>query len=121
MSQTHSRRVADEPLSYLGKGLDFIHSNTAPDQASFRSGLCEKVSATIQEQSDDVVMDIIYAFVRAAEEFVGTDSHDWNSKAGVFLWMLFHVEMLVMGPKHEKSGGEKETINKCASHRLNLY
>ena len=26
-----------------------------------------------------------------------------------------------MGQKREKSGGEKETINECAAHRLNLF
>ena len=103
------------------KGLEFIYSNIAPDPASFRAGVCEKVSAAIQTQFDDVVMGIIYAYVQAAEEFVGTETPSWNLKASVFLWLLFHVEMLVMGPKREKSGGEKETINECAARRLNLF
>ena len=66
-------------------------------------------------------MGIIYAYVQAAEEFVGTETHSWNSKASVFIWLLCHVEMLVMGPKREKSGGEKETINEYAARRLNLF
>ena len=78
------------------------------------------MSAVIQTQFDDVVMGIIYAFVQAAEEFVGTETHNWNSKASVFLWLLFYVEMLVMVPKREKSGGEKETINEYAARRQNL-
>ena len=66
-------------------------------------------------------MGIIYAYVQGAEEFVGTDTYTWNSKANVFLWLLFHVELLVMGPKQEKSGGKEETINKCIARRLNLF
>ena len=79
------------------------------------------MSATIQKQLDDVVMGIIYAYVHAADEFVGIDTHDWNSKANVLLWLLFHVEMLVMGPKRRKSGGQEETINKCDIQRLNHF
>jgi len=62
------------------------------------------VTPALREQFDDVVMGIIYAYVQAAEEFVGTYTYAWNSKASVFLWLLSHVEMLVMGPKREKSG-----------------
>ena len=39
----------------------------------------------IQTQFDDVVMGIIYDYVQAAEEFVGTETHNWNSKTSVFL------------------------------------
>ena len=60
-------------------------------------------------------MGIIYSYVQAAEDFVGTDTHDWNSKANRFLWLLFYMEMLVMGPKQENSDGQKETINECAA------
>ena len=66
-------------------------------------------------------MGVIYACVQAMEEFVGTDTHAWNSKANVFLWLLFYVEMLVMRPKREKLGGQEETINKCVARRLHLF
>ena len=87
------------------KGLEFIHDNITPNPASFCSRVFKKVTPALREQLDDVVMGVIYAYVQAVEEFVGTDTHAWNSKANVFLWLLFHVEMLVMGPKCEKSGG----------------
>ena len=79
------------------------------------------MSGAIQTQFDDVVMGIFYAYVQAAEEFLGTETHNWNSKASLFLWLLFHIETIVMGPKREKSGREKKTINECAMHRLNLF
>ena len=44
-------------------------------------------------------MGIIYVYVQAAEDFLGTETYFWNSKAHVFLWLQLHVEMLVMGPK----------------------
>ena len=44
-------------------------------------------------------MGIIYAYVQAAEEFVGAETQGWNSKAHVLLQLLFHVKMLVMGPR----------------------
>ena len=55
----------------------------------------------LREKNDNMVMGIIYAYVQVAEEFVGAETQAWNSKARVFLWLLFHVEMLVMGPKWE--------------------
>ena len=66
-------------------------------------------------------MGIIYTYVQAAEDFVGTDTHHWDSKANVFPWLLFHVEMLVMGPKRKKLGRQKETINECDIWRSNLF
>ena len=57
----------------------------------------------------------------AADEFVGRDTYAWNSKANVFLWLIFHVELLVMGPKEEKSGRKEETIKECVPWRLNLF
>ena len=56
------------------KGLQFIHNNIAPDPASFRSGVCEKGLPKLQEQFDDVVMGIIYAYIQAAEELVGAET-----------------------------------------------
>jgi len=57
------------------KGLEFIYSNIAPDPASFRAGVCGNVSAVMQTQFDDVIIGIIYAYVQAVEEFVGTETH----------------------------------------------
>ena len=100
------------------EGLKFIHDNIEPDPANFCSGVCEKVDAGLREQFDDIVMGVIYADVDAAH--VGLDTYAWDSRAHVFLWLLFHVEMLIMGPKLRKSD-DKETINQCFARRINLF
>ena len=66
-------------------------------------------------------MGIIHAYVQAAEEFAGAETQAWNSKACIFLWLLFHVKMLIMGPKREESDELEETINTCVARRLNLF
>ena len=71
--------------------MEFIHSNIAPYPASFRLGLYEKVMPSQQKQFANVVMGIIYSYDQATKEFVGTAIHDWNSKADIFLWLLFNV------------------------------
>ena len=83
--------------------MQFIHDNIAPDPAEFCSGVCKKVLPKLQEQFDDVVTVIIYVYGQVAEKFVGAETQDWNLKAHIFLWLLFRVEMLVMGPKQEQN------------------
>ena len=73
------------------------------------------------EQFDDMFMGIIYSYVQAMDEFVGVETYAWNFMSCVFLWLMFHVEMLVLGPKQEKSGEQDETINECVTWWLNFF
>ena len=66
-------------------------------------------------------MGIIYAYINGVEQYVGEETHNWNSKTHVFLWLMLFVEMLILGPKHEKSGEQDKTTNKCVARRLHTF
>ena len=66
-------------------------------------------------------MDLVYAFIDASQHYVGMETSVWNSHAYVFLWLLFHVEILIMGPQNEKLDNKLETINECGGRRMNLF
>ena len=100
------------------EALQFINLNFAPNPASFRSGLQEKISPALKTQFDDIFLNIIKAYVEAANTYIGEEEPEWNSKAHVFLWLLFHVEMLVLGPQKDK---KSESINQCVGRRINLF
>ena len=74
-----------------------------------------KINHSLCNQLDDVFMGIIHAYVNAADKYVGDDTEPCDSQVHVFLWMLFHVEMLIMGPTREKSTEVDETINECVT------
>ena len=44
-------------------------------------------------------MGIVSVYVNAAEHYIGEETYAWNSKAHAFLWLMFYVEMLILGPK----------------------
>ena len=62
-------------------------------------------------------MDIIYAYVEAAQTYVGTTTAAWDSEGHVFLWLLFNAEMLLLGPQQDKA----ETINACVARCINMF
>ena len=80
-----------------------------------------KVNPGFRNQFDDMFMDIVHAYISAVDKYMGDDAEPWDSQAHVFLWMLFHVKMLIMGPKREKSTEADKTINECVARRLNLF
>ena len=47
-------------------------------------------------------MGVIKASVSASQTLVGREEMDWNAKDPVFIWMPFHVEMLILGPQEDK-------------------
>ena len=47
----------------LDKGLQFIHSNIAPNPARFCSGVCEKVAPSLHEQFANVFMGIVHSYL----------------------------------------------------------
>ena len=66
-------------------------------------------------------MGIVHAYVNVADKYVGYDTKSWDSQVHVFLWMLFHAKILIMGPTQEKSTKIDKTINECVAWRLNLF
>ena len=53
-------------------------------------------------------MGVIHAYNEASQTYVGSDAPTWNTESFVFLWLLFHIEMLILGPKPTAS---KESIS----------
>ena len=49
-------------------------------------------------------MGIVYVYVNAVEQYIGEETYPWNSKAHVFLWLVFHEDelLILVGPTREK-------------------
>ena len=100
------------------RGLQFIADHLKPDPTTFRSGVAEKIPARLRAEFDDVFIGIVKASNGAANSYVGeTILPEWNTDHQTVTWLLFHAEMLILGPKKTMD----ESIKDCVIRRLNLF
>ena len=63
-------------------------------------------------------MGVIDASNEAASSYIGTDGQPaWNTDKEAVMWLVFHVEMLILGPQKDKT----ETILQCVGRWINLF
>ena len=63
-------------------------------------------------------MGVIDASNEAASSYIDTDGQPaWNTDKEAVMWLVFHVEMLILGPQKDKT----ETISQCVGRRINLF
>ena len=61
--------------------------------------------------------DVIQAYVTASQHYVGEEASQWDTQGHLFMWLIFNLERLVLGPQPNK---ESEKINECVARRLQL-
>ena len=50
---------------------------------------------------------------------VGSGTYSWNKEGCSFLWLFFHVEMLLLCPQKDKISGE--SIIQCVTRHMGLF
>ena len=99
--------------------LKFVDAHLTPDPASFRTGLHEKINDRNRDEFDNIFMSLVHAFNEGSQEYIGADTYVWNKASYSFLWLLLHVEMLILCPQKDKKSGE--SINECVARRMGLF
>ena len=99
--------------------LKFVDAHIAPNPASFCTGIHDKINDRNQGKFDDIFMNLVNAFNEGSQEYIGTDTYEWNKASYSFLWLLLYVEMLILCPQKDKKLGE--SINECVAHHMGLF
>jgi len=103
--------------TYWDKAFQFILDNVAPNPANFCCGIQEKVPPSLLSAVDDIFGGLLLAYEEGSKRYEGRPTQDWNARGFVFLWLLSHIEMLLLGPQKERS----ETISECVARRLQQF
>jgi len=112
--------LADQHITHLtptntptswDQAFQFISANVAPDPANFRCGIQEKIPPSLRAEVVDVFVGLLFAYEEGSKRYEGSPTPDWNARGFVFLWLISHMEMLLLGPQKDKS----ESIAACVA------
>ena len=64
-------------------------------------------------------MSLFGAFNEGSQKYVGSDTYKWDKASYSFLWLLLHVEMLILCPQKDKTSGE--SIDQYVACQMGLF